>query len=66
MKRFRNVSVYYRNSDGIMKKIPYVRLFLTKEKYISGKDFSTKKGDYLKKVYTLPPLQIPQELILED
>ena len=64
MKRFRNVSVYYRNSDGIMKKIPNVRLYLTKEKYISGKGY--KKGDNLVKVYTLPPLQVPQELILED
>ena len=64
MKRFRNVSVYYRNSDGIMKKIPNVRLFLTKEKYISGKGY--KKVDNLVKVYTLPPLQVPQELILED
>ncbi len=54
MKRFRNVSVYYRNSDGIMKKIPNVKLF-----------YDTK-GEQLVKVYTLPPLQVPQELILED
>jgi len=54
MKRFRNVSVYYRNSDGIMKKIPNVKLF-----------YDTK-GEKMVKVYTLPPLQVPQELILED
>ncbi len=55
MKRFRNVSVYYRNSDGIMKKIPNVKVFI-----------DTKNKDTLVKMYTLPPLQVPQELILED
>jgi len=54
MKRFRNVSIYYRNSDGIMKKIPNVKVFI-----------DTKNKDLPVKMYTLPPLQVPQELDLE-
>ena len=50
--RFRNVSIYYRNSDGIMKKIPNIKLFLD------------SKGENLVKVYTLPPVK-PQEINLE-
>ena len=52
--RFRNVSIYYRNSDGIMKKIPNIKLFLD------------TKGNHLVKVYTLSPGKVPQEIILED
>ncbi|MBT6894111.1 MAG: hypothetical protein HOA20_01835 [Rhodobacterales bacterium] len=60
MKRFRNVSIYYRDSDGIMKKIPNVKLF-----YDTG--FGGRfKGEKLVKVYTLPPGKVPQEIILED
>jgi hypothetical protein len=61
MKRFRNVSIYYRNSDGIMKKIPNVKLFL--DKGFGGRGV---KGEKLVKVYTLPPGKVPQEIILED
>ena len=54
MKRYRTVSIYYRNSDGIMKKIPNVKLF-----------YDTK-GEKLLEVYTIPPGKVPQEIILED
>jgi len=50
--RFRNVSIYYRNSDGIMKKIPNIKLFLD------------SKGEKLVKVYTLPPVKA-QEINME-
>jgi len=49
MKRFRSVSVYYRDENKVMRKIPHVKAHLDK-----GKAF---------KVYTLPPVQL-QELDL--
>tara|TARA_R110002110_G_scaffold135567_1_gene319728 strand:- start:895 stop:1044 length:150 start_codon:yes stop_codon:yes gene_type:complete len=49
MKRFRSVSVYYRDEEGVMRKIPHVVAHLSR-----GKVF---------RVYTLPPVE-GQELKL--
>lgn len=38
---FRSVSIYYRDSDGVMRKIPYVKV--------------TMKDDQLFQLYTLSP-----------
>lgn len=49
MKRFRSISVYYRDENKVMRKIPHLKAHLDK-----GKVF---------KVYTLPPVK-EQELEL--
>lgn len=41
MKRFRSVSVYYRDEEGVMRKIPHMKAHIAR-----GKVF---------RVYTLPP-----------
>lgn len=44
MKRFRSVSIYYRDSKKIFQRIPHVKVFVDEKKKIP------------EKVYTLPPL----------
>jgi len=52
MKRYRSVSIYYRNNQKVFKKIPNVLVFVDEKKNIP------------ERVYTLPPLKHPQELDL--
>jgi|TARA_R110000823_G_C15853923_1_gene492464 hypothetical protein len=49
MKRFRTVSVYYRDEEGVMRKIPHVVAHLDK-----GSVF---------RVYTLPPVELQEMYI---
>ena len=46
LKRFRSVSIYVRDKDGIMRSIPNVKAFSDNGKVV--------------KVYTLPPVKLQE------
>ena len=54
-RKFRNLSLYYRDESGTMRKVPGIKLLMLLEKYGGG----------MAKVYTFTPWK-EQEISLED